>query len=64
MGFNLASVSYKAADYFEVTQYDITWFSQVYLILPLLLSFVSTFIFNKFGMKAGVSKKRAGLNHR
>ncbi|XP_045126686.1 solute carrier family 49 member A3-like isoform X2 [Portunus trituberculatus] len=54
MGFNVAPVAYKAADYFEVTQYDITWFSQVYLILPVALSFVSTYIFNKFDMKAGV----------
>ncbi|XP_063849154.1 uncharacterized protein B0416.5-like [Scylla paramamosain] len=54
MCFNLASVAYKAADYFEVTQYDITWFSQVYLILPVALSFVSTYIFNKFDMKVGI----------
>ena len=57
MCFNLTAVAYKAADYFEVTQQQITWFTQVYLIVPIMLSFVSTFIFNKFDMKVGVSSK-------
>lgn len=52
--FNLASVAYKAADYFEATLPQINWFSEVYLVAPFMFFLVSTFTFNKFGVKAGI----------
>ncbi|XP_045126799.1 solute carrier family 49 member A3-like [Portunus trituberculatus] len=54
MCINLSAVSYKAADYFQVTPGDITWFSQVFYITSLVFSPASTYIFNKYDMKAGV----------
>ncbi|KAG0716337.1 Solute carrier family 49 member A3 [Chionoecetes opilio] len=54
LGFNLAAVAYKAADYFEVTPQQITWFMQVYFLVPIVFAPISTFIFNKFGLRAGI----------
>lgn len=54
MCFNLAAVAYKAADFFEVTPVKITWFTQVCFIVPLALSPVSTYIINKFDLRAGI----------
>lgn len=51
---NLAPVSYKAADYFEVPVAGINWFSLVYLFVSIPFCFISTFSVNALGLRPSI----------
>lgn len=51
---NIAPVSYKAAEYFDVAIADVNWFSLTFLFVSIPFCFISTFSVNQLGLRAAI----------